>query len=207
MAWQDRIIDDGTDRASWEWARVPIVGASDAAKLSKLESVPLYAAAKLAPKTFFGNENTKSGYRWEPMMLAWLDIPENKALIGHAEVTGWGATPDGIKELGGGRVGMAECKAKHGRIVYGPSLPEWRQVMWQFECVPEADWIEWAWVELTRNAKGEWDLRPGQRMPQSIRIFRDDPEVLRLRELVIPIATELSATLAAARRIEREFNQ
>jgi hypothetical protein len=203
-SWRDRIIVTGEDRDEWEEARRPVWGASDAKGLSKLESVPLYIAAKMAPSTFHGNERTRSGYRWEPMMLAWLGIPENKALIRHPEWDDAGATPDGVIDLDDGAVGLAECKAKHDRIVYGPTLPELRQVAWQFMCVPEALWCDWTWVELVRGADGEYDLRAGQRTPQKVRIMRDDPKVLDVTERLQAIATELRPAWAAARRFERE---
>ncbi|WP_167131954.1 hypothetical protein [Paramicrobacterium chengjingii] len=196
MSWADRILDDGTDRDRWLRSRLPVIGASDAAKLSKPESVDKYLAAKLAPRTFYGNAATESGHRWEPMMLAWAGIPENKALIHSPAEKGFAATPDGAGETVG-----AECKAKHGRVVAGPSLGEFRQLAWQFVCVPEFESIEFIWVELI-----DGDIRPGLNgEPKSLTVTRDHEKIRELTPLILPIATDLLARLRAALEFKKEL--
>lgn len=199
MSWRDRILHDGIDREGWLEARLPVIGASDAAKLSKIESVPLYLGAKLEHRDWHGNGYTESGHRWEPMMLAWAGIPENKALIHSPQEKGFAATPDGVT-LTGDR--LAECKAKHGKIVAGPSLGEWRQVAWQLLCVPEADELEFIWVELI-----DGDIRAGLNgEPKHLTIKRSDPKVQEITAQILPIATDLLARLTAALAFEKEIN-
>jgi hypothetical protein len=204
MRWQDRIIVDGSDRDLWLAGRRQVIGASDAAKLAKASSVDKYLAAKLAPSTFSGNSYTEQGHRWEPMMLAFAGIPQNVALIHSPEQPGFACTPDGLRVEPDGRIRLAECKAKHGKVVTGPSTDEWRQLAWQFECIPEADVIEFLWVELVRNERGEWDLRAAHHgMPHRLVITRDHPKIVAARATVLPIATDLLARLRVALTYER----
>ncbi|MCI2958196.1 hypothetical protein MN032_10855 [Agromyces atrinae] len=202
MTWTDRIVVDGSDRTAWEIARLDVIGAHDAKTLAKVESVEGYVRQKLTP--FGGNAATASGNRWEPLLLAWGGMPENKALIHSTIERGFAATPDGIIELGGGRVGLAECKAKHDMVVSGPTLGEWRQLAWQFLCIPEADWTDFIWGELIRGDDGAYDLRKGN--PKKLRIERDHPKVLALTAQLLPIAQEMLAVLRAVRRIQKELD-
>lgn len=196
MSYLDRVLaDKSIDEAAWRAARRNVIGASDAAKFSKAASVPLYLAGKLNDSAFHGNSFTESGNRWEPMMLAWAGIPASGALIHHPDERGFGATPDGITPDG---KRLAECKAKHDRIILGPTLGEWRQVAWQFFCVPEAEELEWIWAELLGG-------RLVQQEPKSITIPRDHPKVIELTARIRPIATEVLAALLAAREFEQEM--
>jgi len=199
MSYLDRILDDGTDRESWGRSRWPIIGASDAAKCAKASSVELYLRAKLRRDDFHGNEYTESGHRWEPMMLAWAGIPQNVALFHAPDEPGHGATPDGILVLPNGRLRLAECKAKHGRIVDGPSLAEWRQLAWQFRVFPEADEIAFLWVELV-------DGRMRTDEPKQLIVPRDHPKITELTASVLPIATELLARLRVALEAQKELD-
>lgn len=194
--WQDRVLDDGTDRERWLAAHRGIVTASQAQGLAKPGSVDKYLRAALASSTFTGNEYTEHGHRWEPMMLAWAGIAPNKALIHSPGEKGFAATPDGADETRG-----AECKVKHGRVVTGPSLGEWRQLAWQFLCAPEFESIEFIWVELI-----DGDIRPGRHgEPCSITIPRDHPKIVQLTGQVLPIATDLLARLRVALEFEKEL--
>jgi len=198
VTWQKRILDDGTDRDQWKRSRSVVVGASDAAKLAKESSIESALRAKLTDGRWGGNAYTESGHRWEPMLLGWAGIPGNKALIASSREPGHACTPDGILELGNGRVGLAEAKAKHDLIVTGPTLGEWRQVAFQLYCFPEADWVEWVWGEVV---KGE--LRKGS--PKSLRIERDHPKILTIQAALIPLADDLLFALRAARALEKEL--
>jgi hypothetical protein len=199
MSHLDRILHDGVDREGWLAARIPVIGASDAAGLSKPESVDKYLAAKLAHRDWSGNDYTASGHRWEPMMLAWAGIPENKALIHSPQERGFAATPDGVTA---DSTRIAECKAKHNKVVDGPTLGEWRQVAWQFLVVPEAETCEWIWVELI-----DGELRQALNgEPKSLTIHRDDPKIVDLITAMLPIATDLLARLTHALEFEREMN-
>lgn len=194
MSWRDRILHDGTDRAGWEAARRPVIGASDAATFAKLTSVDKYLAAKLGHGSFHGNGYTESGHRWEPMMLAWAGITPNTALIHSPAEEGFAATPDGAEPTRG-----AEAKAKHGKVVTGPSLGEWRQLAWQFLVVPEFEEIEFIWVELLDD-----EIRPGRHgEPCSITVRPDNPNILKARDQILPIATDLLARLRVALSYER----
>ena len=195
MGYLDRILDDGTDRDRWLAARLPVIGASDAAKLARAESVHLYLASKLESRGFHGNVYTESGNRWEPMMLAWAGIAPNKALIHSPAERGFAATPDGIAP---GGVRLAECKAKHGKVVLGPTAGEWRQIAWQFEVVPEADELEFIVAEIMHD-----ELRGAE--PKNWTIKRSDPKVQTTLATIRPIATDLLARLTAALEFERQL--
>jgi hypothetical protein len=195
VTWHDRILDDGTDRDRWLAAREPVIGASDAAKLAKASSVESVLKAKLAPRTFHGNEYTESGHRWEPIMLGWAGIPGNVALIHSPAEPGFAATPDGI-ELNGSR--LAECKAKHNKIVDGPTPMEWRQMAFQLYTVPEADVIEFIWAEIVNG-----EMRTLE--PKHLTIERCHPKIQAATALILPLATDLLARLRAARQFEMEL--
>ena len=198
----DRILNDGTDRAGWESARRPVIGASDAAHFARLSSVDKYLAAKLGHGAFHGNTFTESGHRWEPMMLAWAGIPQNAALFHSPGEPGFAATPDGIDSLDSGRLRLAECKAKHNKIVDGPSPSEWRQLAFQFAVLPEAVETEFIWVEL--DAAGE--IRAGRSgEPCSVTIRRDGPRIIKATAQIMPIAADLLPRLRAALDFERSL--
>jgi len=198
--WRDRILHDGIDRAGWEAARHPVIGASDAAHFAKLASVDKYLAAKLGHGSFQGNSYTESGHRWEPMMLAWAGIPQNLALIHSPAEPGFACTPDGLLDLDGEHLVLAECKAKHMKVVDGPSTAEWRQLAFQFEVLPEATKTEFIWVEL--DADGE--IRAGRHgEPCSITVRPDNPNILKARAQILPIAVDLLPRLRAALEFER----
>lgn len=204
MTWQDRIIVDGSDRDLWLGARRQVIGAYDAKKLAKPTSVDKYLASKLAEKSFTGNAYTEEGHRWEPLMLAYAGIPQNSALIHSPDEPGHAATPDGLRVNPDGRLTLAECKARLGRITDGPEREEWRQLAWQFRVLPEADEIEFLWVELVKNEHGEWDLREGLHgIPRRLVIRRDHPKVVEAHALVVSIATDLLARLRVALTYER----
>lgn len=199
MSYRDRILDNGTDRDHWLTSRLSVIGASDAAKLSKASSVDAYLAGKLALRQFQGNVFTASGNRWEPMMLAWAGIAANKALVHSPDEPGFAATPDGVAEDLDGTLTLAETKAKHGRSIKGPTLAEWRQIAWQLVCFPEAEELQWVWVEL--DDTGEMTSLE----PRHITVRRDDPKVVDLTDRILPIATDLLARLRAALQFEKEL--
>lgn len=200
MSYLDRLVVDGSDRDAWALARRPGLGASDAATFSKRESVDKYVAAKLGDRSFTGNSYTASGHRWEPLMLAYVGIPGNVALFHSPDEKGFVATPDGIDPTG--RFRLAECKAKHNKVVDGPDLKEWRQLAWQFLVFPEAAETEFVWVELNRDNEIR-DGRNGQ--PSSMTVPRDHPKILDLTERILPIAREVLPRLRAALEIEKEL--
>lgn len=204
MSYLERILDDGTDRESWKLARYPVIGASDAAKLSKLESVPLYLRAKLTREIFTGNVFTENGYRWEPMILGWAGYEHNVALIHAPDETGFAATPDGIQNINGA-LGLAEVKVKHvdlDKRTKGPTLGEWRQLAWQFRVIPEAEHIDWCWGDVDKDGDQE-ELIDNE--PRFVRVYPDDEKIVDLKQHIEPIATELLARLRAALAFEKEL--
>lgn len=195
MTWRDRILADGEDRDAWLAARRNVIGASDMAKLSKPESVDKYLLAKLKDDgSFHGNAYTAQGHRWEPMMLAWAGVDANKALIHSPAEPGFAATPDGVGNV------LAEAKAKHNRVVTGPTLPEKRQIAAQFLCLPEFDRLTWLWMEIDEHGE------PFHDEPKYVEFYRGDVELVTLTQLMLPIATDLLARLRAARAFEQELN-
>jgi hypothetical protein len=192
----DRIVNDGSNREAWLASRRGRVGASTAAKFSKASSVDLYVADMLNDRSWGGNEFTRSGHRWEPMMLAWAGIPQNVALFHSPDDTDHVATPDGLTT---GRIRLAECKAKHDRIVTGPTLAEWRQVAWQFLVLPEAEECEFIWAEVVNGR-----LRGDE--PKSITIAHTDPKVIELQNLILPIAREVLERYRAALDFQKELS-
>jgi hypothetical protein len=201
VTWRDRILDDGTDREKWLRARDSVIGASDAAKLARASSVPSVLASKLSNRSFTGNSYTESGNRWEPMMLAWAGIAANKALVHSVDEPGFAATPDGVQDLPGGAVLLAECKAKHNKVVLGPTLGEWRQLSWQFLTFPEAETLEFIWVELIDDEL-RTDLN-GE--PKHLTIHRSEPKVQDLLAQMLPLAHDLLPRLRAALQFEQEL--
>lgn len=204
MSWDQRILADGLDRDAWKAARFPVIGASDAKTLSKVESIPLYLAAKLKREVFTGNVFTENGYRFEPMFLGWAGYEHNVALFHAPDEVGFAATPDGIRSQPG-TLQLAECKVKHVDLkkrTKGPTLPEWRQVAWQFRVFPEAHCIDWIWGDVDKNTNGE-DLIDDE--PRMIRLYPDDPQVIELTAQVEPIATDLLARLRASLAFEKEL--
>ena len=200
MSHLNRILHDGIDREGWLAARTPVVGASDAAKLAKESSVESVLASKLTQREWNGNSYTASGHRWEPMMLAWAGISPNIALIHAPDNRGFAATPDGADAKRG-----AECKAKHNKVVEGPTLGEWRQVAWQFVVVPEFEEIEFIWQELvTDPATGLWIPRADE--PKNLTIPRSHPKIVDLTSKIIPLATDLLDRLTRALEFERQMN-
>lgn len=192
MGYLDRVLADSTDRPAWLLAREPIVGASDAAELAKASSIDTYTVAKLKPSTFSGNTYTESGNLWEPLMLAWAGIPQNTLLIHSEAHPGLAATPDGLRVTPDGIV-LAEVKAKHDRIVYGPTPGELRQVAFQQYCVGNVLYTDFVWAEIVNG-----EMRTDE--PKSLRIYPAD--VADILADLLPIAIELSARLTAALAFE-----
>ena len=135
-------------------------------------------------------------------MLAWAGIEENKALIHAPGERGFASTPDGISV--DERTG-AECKAKHNKVVMGPTLGEMRQMCWQFVTVPEFETIEFIWQELVTDPdSGEWVPRADE--PKHLTVRKDDPKIRELHAQILPIATDLLARLTAALAFEKEMS-
>lgn len=201
MTWRDRIVDDGADRESWLSARQGRIGASDAAKFARAESVEKYVRAKLAPP-FVGNESSQNGHDWEPAILQSAGFTQNVALIHSPDEPGFVCTPDGIRDADDLR--LAEVKMKHSRVVAGPTPAEVRQMAFQLYVVPEAVSVDFIWGEIVPDSASPvgWRLR---RPPQSITFRRDDPKIVAATELIVPIAHAVLAALDAALTVRTPF--
>lgn len=200
MTWRDRILNDGESREAWLGSRLSRIGASDVKAYAKPESVPKYVAAKIRPRTFFGNETTESGHRWEPMILAYLGVPGNKAFVHSPDNARFGCTPDGVKDEG--TFTLAEAKARHGVIKPNPDAGEWRQLAWQLLCFPEAELVKFGTVTLLRNSEGEFEVR--ENGYSVLDVYRDHPKIIAATALIVPIAEQVLAALDAAQTAMKE---
>lgn len=189
----DRILADrSVDEAGWFAARQWVIGGSDAAKLSKLESVPLYLAAKLKDGQFHGNAFTRHGRELEDALLQWAGIPRNEALFHHPNELGFAATPDGIEVLGDGSLILAEVKTTNKPFKTIP-LRYLRQVWWT-QYVLGAEQTKFIWDQHDNFQRVDLE-------PHITVIDRDDTEIARM----VSIATPLLAALRAARQFEMEM--
>lgn len=196
--WTDRVLDPGSDRSAWERARWYVIGASDVKNFARIESVPKYFRAKIGARSFKGNAYTARGHEFEDTLIAATGIPGSGALIHSPDERGFAATPDGITPDG---KHLAEAKLRHERIASGPSNGEWRQLAWQFACVPEAEQVTFVEGEVMPTQAG-WRLR---RDPQLMVVDRDDPKIQAAIELVRPIAVEVLALLREHELLEKAF--
>lgn len=196
MTWRERVVVSGEDRSEWLRARAPYIGASDMKMYARPGSVEKYIAAKIRPKSFFGNEVTESGHRWEPMILAYLGVPANKAFVHSPTHPRIACTPDGISESD--PFTLAECKARHGVIKPEPDAGEWRQLAGQLFCFPEAERVLFGTLTLVEGEHGEWvERKDGY---TRLEISREHPKIIAATELIIPIAEQVIAGLDAAKQ-------
>lgn len=192
-----RTLADSAERESWLTVHDKVIGSSTAGKFAKRESVETYVRQILEPRTFHGNASTESGNRWEPMLLAWADAESNSLLVHHPDNERFGATVDGTRRVGDELV-IVETKAKHNKVVTGPTPYEIRQLAWQMFVVPEASHAEWVWGELI-DRDGEWVLR---RDPQTLIFHREHPVIVAATSLIVPIAHDVLSALNAVPALE-----
>lgn len=195
MTWRERILNDGESREAWLGSRLSRIGASDMKMYAKPESVDKYVAAKIRPRTFFGNETTESGHRWEPMILAYLGVPENKAFVHSPTHERIACTPDGISDSD--PFTLAEAKTRHGVIKPNPDAGEWRQIAAQLFCFPEAERLLFGALTVMRDEHGEWEARKDGYT--RLEIPRDHPKIIAATALIVPIAEQVLAALDAAK--------
>ncbi len=195
----DRTLADTADHASWRSVHDVTIGSYAAGKFAKPTSVETYIRQIIAPREFTGNAATRSGIRWEPMLLAWAGATPNTLFVHHPEERGFGATVDGT--IPGDPFAIVETKAKHNVIVDGPKPAELRQMAWQLHCIPEAAECRFVWGEIVPDDRedGGWKLR---RDPQTIVYPRDHPAIVAATALIVPIAHQVLAGVRAARRAE-----
>lgn len=196
MSWRERIVVSGEDRSEWLRARAPFIGASDMKMFANPNSIEKYVAAKIRPKSFFGNETTQSGHRWEPMILAFLGVTENKAFVHSPTHERIACTPDGISDRD--PFTLAECKTRHGVIKPDPDAGEWRQLAAQLFCFPEAERVLFGTLTLVRGEHDEWVEREDGY--SRLEVPRDHPKIIAAMGLIIPIAEQVIAALDAAKQ-------
>lgn len=168
--YESRVVADIRDRIGWAKVRSRGIGASDAAKFSKVESAHLYARDKLY-SPFDGNGYTAHGHEREPLMLAAFHTPQNFAMFRAASNPRHLATPDGIKVGGDGSIVLVQCKTtvKPFRTIPRAYL---RQVWWE-QYVLGAEQTMFVW-EVHEG------FRPVAAEPESRLIDRDDEEIARM---------------------------
>ena len=201
LAVLDRTLADSNDRESWLalHGAGKVIGSSTAGKFAKPGSVETYVRQILEPRTFSGNASTESGNRWEPLLLAFAGARPNSLFVHHPENRRFASTVDGTKRVGDS-FRIVETKAKHNKVITGPTPYEVRQLSWQMHCIPEADAAEWVWGELViEQGTGEWVLR---RDPQTLVFDRDHPLIVAATQLIVPIAEQVLAALDAAPVLE-----
>lgn len=198
LATLDRTLADANDRETWLAVHDDVIGSYRAGQFARADSAETYIRQILTPKGFRGNAATKSGIRWEPMLLAWAGAEPNSLLIHHPDERQFGATVDGTI-VDSDTLVIVETKAKHNQIVTWPKPTEIRQMAWQLYCIPEASEVRYVWGELVRDtAPDSWRLR---RDPQTLVFDRQNPVIAEAIDLIVPIARQVLAGLRAARRI------
>jgi hypothetical protein len=187
------IADAAADPEHWLSIRPYWIGASDAAKMSKVESVEIYTRNKVTQQTrpFTGSQFTRNGHAHEAGLMAWAGVRHNTRMFRHATEPVFAATPDGVSVTPSGVIVLGEAKIKH-QIITGPTPAERRQVAWA-QYVLGAAFTKWVWQVLdprTNRPYGD---------PQCIHIDYD-PEIL---EPLLEIARPVRAAMIAARNFER----
>lgn len=168
--YRSRIVADIRDRVGWAKVRSRGIGASDAAKFSKIESAPLYARDKLY-SPFDGNRYTSHGHEREPLMLAAFHTEQNFAMFRASENPRHLATPDGIKVGGDGSLLLVQCKTTSKPFRTIP-LGYLRQVWWE-QYVLGAERTLFVW-EVHDG------FRPIAAEPESRIIDRDEEQIQRM---------------------------
>jgi hypothetical protein len=183
-----RVLADSEDRPAWQAARAHVIGASDAAALSKPESLDRYLLAKLKSGTWQGNAYTVDGNAMEPAMLAWAGVPRNTLLIHSVDEPGFAATPDGIQVLPSGEIVLAEVKRTNKPFKTIP-LRYLRQVWWA-QYVVGATRTKFIWAEHG----GDFELT---NIDPHIKIIdRDDEQIASMLAIATPLLARLRAALA-----------
>lgn len=210
-----RTLANSADRASWLAVHDKVIGSSTAGKFAKPGSVETYVRQILEPRTFSGNESTRSGNDWEPALLEAVGAEPNTLFVHHPDNERFATTVDGARwhpplpsEIRAGHRGdvlfITEVKTKHNKVVTGPTPYEIRQAAWHLFCIPEAAQLEWAWGEVVTAPASPvgWRLR---RPIQSIIFRRDDPRIVAAINLIVPIAHDVLAALDAAHTAKVPF--
>lgn len=215
LAVLDRTLADYADRESWLAVHDKVIGSSTAGKFAKPSSVETYVRQMLEPRTFSGNETTRSGNDWEPALLTAVGAEPNTLFVHHPDNERFATTVDGAtwfpplpSEIRAGRrddvLFITEVKTKHNKVVTGPTPYEIRQAAWHLFCIPEAAQLVWAWGEVVIDPSSPvgWRLR---RPIQSITFRRDDPQIVAATALIVPIAHAVLAALDAAHTAKVPF--
>lgn len=211
----DRTLADSADRESWLAVHDRVIGSSTAGKFANPGSVETYVRQILEPRSFSGNESTRSGNDWEPALLAAVGAEPNTLFVHHPDNERFATTVDGARwfpplpsEIRAGnradKLVITETKTKHNRVVTGPTPYEIRQAAWHLFCIPEAAELQWAWGEVVRDDRSPvgWRLR---RPVQTLVLTREHPKIAAATALIVPIAHQVLAALDAAQLVRSPF--
>ena len=188
-----RGLADSRDRVSWARARSNAIGASDAARYAKTESVPRYIAGKLY-QPFQGNTYTQHGNEREPIILGRFGVQQNFTLYASAGNPRHVATPDGLLLSRTGTVTTVQCKTTVKPLDKIPPSYQ-RQCQWEMY-VTGATRCLFVW-ELHDGAGNPVDMEP-----QSSWLDRDDSII----ENLIIIADLVLAGIDSAAAFEQEMS-
>jgi hypothetical protein len=165
-----RYVVDQRDREGWAAARTRAIGASEAAKFAKLDSVPLYVRGKLH-NPFMGNMATSHGNQREEHILAQYHVPQNTLMFRSALNPRFVATPDGITVGADGTIILTQVKTTDHPFKTIP-LGYRRQIWWE-QYVIGADRTLFVWEEHE-------DFHPVSMEPESCWIDRDEHELAKM---------------------------
>lgn len=171
----DRIVASSEDRDVWLTARNGGVTASNAAKLSSLDSIDSILKGKFFDG-FTGNPATEWGLEREPFLLDWAGFPQNKYLFSSAENARFMATPDGIRPATTGDYAIDLCQVKTtGKPMNKIPAHYMRQIQWEMY-VMEANRCHFVW-EVHEN------FVPVSLEPNVLIVERDDEAIASLIKL------------------------
>lgn len=189
----ERAVASQDEPEAWMAARAGKIGASDAARYSRLASVDLYVAAKY--REWSGDVYAARGHYWEPPALAAYGFDRNAWLYRSADNPGYVATPDGIRKAEKG-IELAEVKATmkatfhpDGTLKVPPA--HYRQMLWaQYVIGPEARLTHYIVVPLDKHGV------PTQMLPHRVLVPRDDAKIEQLLAIARPVLEHLTRSEA-----------
>lgn len=191
MLLADRIVADARDGEAWAAARDGKIGASDAAKFAKAESVDLYVASKLMP-AWDGSQFSGHGHEREPIILADHGYEQNHFTFHHAEHPRFLATPDGIRlgptpRLAQAKTTIKDFISKRTGEVLVPAHYR-RQVWWeQFVMGPEYTVSDFIYER--------YELINGVCVPELeshiVLIERDDEQIAKMVAIAVEVCRRL----------------
>lgn len=182
----DRFVVDQRDREAWASKRTRAIGASEAAKFAKIDSIPLYVRGKLH-NPFVGNMSTSHGNQREEPILAQYNVTPNTLMFRSELNHRFVATPDGITVGADGTLILTQVKTTNRPFKTIPMAYR-RQVVWE-QYVMGAARTLFVWEE-------HLNYEPVGMEPESCWIDRDDDllaPLLAIGGLVLSALDEFDA--------------